>query len=443
MLETTTSQLTQHLQRQFPANRAYSRDELTNPPPEMPQAIAHYLICCIDAQTAQPLNQLEANTWVDANDPSVQNLLQQMRGALNTAARVPTDAWPRALAEAVQQVVPYLIHPVDTLSQRVFKNEATCPVEVISREMAYFSPYSYLHSVFGAYVERKSLTQLDQNRFEQVLRRVDRQMVADYTAPQWKKLFQPLFDVVGLCSSGPVPQVTTSLLQQLAANKQFDQLVDQLDQLGSSAVSMDRLTQCIATALDGPPEPAEPSGPAPITEKPQPSAPNTAPVEESSPQPRWKRFQQPKSSSKPSSPPPKKPKPSPQRPSPEDNKDDGRPLWQKFHKNDDPKKPSAGSTNPSPGPEVNTASASLTQLERSVLGTVAEAQRHTFIKHLFQGSRDQYVQILNELQQLNSWERASSVIAQKVFLPYQVNIYSDPAVAFTDLVETRYRQSAN
>lgn len=65
------------------------------------------------------------------------------------------------------------------------------------------------------------------------------------------------------------------------------------------------------------------------------------------------------------------------------------------------------------------------------------------MRKLFSGSEDAYENILAELQSVDSWNDASSLIAERVFLPHQVNIYSEPAVTFTDLVEARFQENSS
>jgi hypothetical protein len=80
-------------------------------------------------------------------------------------------------------------------------------------------------------------------------------------------------------------------------------------------------------------------------------------------------------------------------------------------------------------------------LERSVLGDRAARDRDLFVRSLFNGSRDEYEAALDRLSRTQSWSEASRVIANEVFRRHQVNIYSEPAVSFTNAVESRFEAS--
>jgi hypothetical protein len=110
------------------------------------------------------------------------------------------------------------------------------------------------------------------------------------------------------------------------------------------------------------------------------------------------------------------------------------PLWMRFRKTEAPaKRPGE------PGEKTNTPSQDLADLERFVLGAAAE-ERATFVRQLFNGSEDGYAEVLQHLRRASDWAEASQIIGRRVFQANKVNIYSDPAIAFTEAVERRFRK---
>lgn len=81
----------------------------------------------------------------------------------------------------------------------------------------------------------------------------------------------------------------------------------------------------------------------------------------------------------------------------------------------------------------------LSELEVAVLGQRGTRNRDLFVKHLFSGSTDAYEDTLRKLNVAENWSEASQIIAREVFIKHQVNIYSEPAVAFTDAAEAKFR----
>ncbi len=118
-------------------------------------------------------------------------------------------------------------------------------------------------------------------------------------------------------------------------------------------------------------------------------------------------------------------------PSGRSNGGSSEPLWKQFRKT-----PETGS---GPKDSGSTTDYPLVDLEHSVLGSRGAPNRDLFVRHLFAGNRKEYESTLRKLQRVGTWSEASRVIAQDVFLKNQVNIYSEPAVAFTDAAESKYR----
>jgi hypothetical protein len=104
------------------------------------------------------------------------------------------------------------------------------------------------------------------------------------------------------------------------------------------------------------------------------------------------------------------------------------PLWMRFQRQKD-----------IPGYMSVHSGRELEELERKVLADFEENQRSWYVQHLFGGSVDAYTMVLRKLGTAHTWKQASQIIAQEVFQEYTVNIYSEPAVAFTDAVEAQFR----
>lgn len=105
------------------------------------------------------------------------------------------------------------------------------------------------------------------------------------------------------------------------------------------------------------------------------------------------------------------------------------PLWKQFAH--DPEAPI-------PAPAQAAAPLTLDELEGRVLGD-DDDRRDWFVDELFSGSPSAYHQTLASLDDARSWTEATQIIAREVFRKHRVNIYSEPAVAFTDAVEAQVR----
>jgi len=100
------------------------------------------------------------------------------------------------------------------------------------------------------------------------------------------------------------------------------------------------------------------------------------------------------------------------------------PRWTQFR----------GMSTPTPAgpPDVN-------PIEERVLGRLNAVQRAWYINHLFAGDRSRWAVVMELLAGAGDWEGASEIIATEVFERHGVDIYSRPAVDFTNAVEARFR----
>lgn len=118
---------------------------------------------------------------------------------------------------------------------------------------------------------------------------------------------------------------------------------------------------------------------------------------------------------------------------------DAAPLWMRFAQPADaaPAPKSAAPTRRAEAGPPDADASALGALERRVLGLSADERRAWFVDELFGGSEDDYRQTLDALDGAGTWTAATQIIARDVFRKHRVNIYSEPAVAFTDAVEAQ------
>ncbi len=377
--------LTRQLQAAFPPTRAYPLRELRRL--GMPDALIHYLQHLAIAQADARLPFLD-DTWFEVEAPEVQEAYQALCTRLRSHLRIPPQVWPELLSQSVQALAQYLVRPIHTLTTHIFSEDEVLPAEKVLQRMHWFLPYAYFREAVALYLEEKKIAQLQRERFTALLQRIDRKLTADFDADAWLRLLRPLYELAALLPERPTA-IPASLLIAFFSEKQQTHLVQRLQAEGTALLTAEALHALIA-------------------DKP---AITTEPTEEAT-LPLWRRFQL-------------------QQATPENIQTttadaDTLPRWMQFYQ-----KPLAEQT-----PELPT-----TDLEREVLGETGLRHRELFITHLFRGDRVAYERVLRRLRDMPTWAEASQLIAEEVFRRYHVNIYSEPAVAFTDAVERRYRKN--
>jgi hypothetical protein len=100
------------------------------------------------------------------------------------------------------------------------------------------------------------------------------------------------------------------------------------------------------------------------------------------------------------------------------------PRWTQFR----------GASTPTP-----TSPQDVNPIEERVMGRLNAVQRAWYINHLFASDRTRWAVVMELLAGAGDWEEASEIIATEVFERHGVDIYSRPAVDFTNAVEARFR----
>jgi len=452
MASSIVDELFDRLIHAFPADHRYGHSDFSADP--MPGPVAHFLDQLLQRRLDLEMRNMRDATsaWVDADHPEVHDAARAFRSAIQPHVRIPQSEWESVLRRAVQRVTAYLVHPTQTLTDFVFgSEEGARPVASIRERVRFFSAYPYLREAIDTLIKRENASSLQRSRFQAALRRVDEEMTADYDADDWMRLTDPLFRLMELTSHRGAP---VSFLQTFFQSKGASDVAQRLQaaslEQGTMVLDRSDLRKLIA----GTATPSGDAAPDPATTPPAPSrTPSADPSErapsnrnasvssssESSnassstsngPTPLWKQFQDAGGLSADN--------PPSQAPTPANDVADDAPLWQRF-------RPASTSSAAAPSPassntQPSEAERDLAPLERAVMGERGPSNRDLFVRELFNGSTEDYRQTLQRLREAPNWTRASQIIAQDVFRTHRVNIYSEPAVLFTNAVEDRFRQ---
>ncbi len=415
----------------FPPDRAYPPAAFEGEP--MPPPVAHFLARLLERRLRYEAERLELprSPWFDAGHAGVHRARGALVDALAQQGHFPPEAWEASLQQAVEQVAAYLVRPAAALEAFVFQDAAAVPAADVERRLGYFSGYGYLHETVRMYFQQKNVDEIDPARFAELLRHIDRRMTRDYDAEAWLRLLAPLFDLARRALPGSEDGVPVWLLRAFFDDKDAGAVTQRL-QAAQERQGVEALDEAGLRRLLEKPDPPAAAPEADRAAKP----PLTAPPPDETPQghvPLWKQFQRgnapaaqrqaaPARARAPEEP----PRPSPAR--------EALPRWMQFRPDAAPATP-APTTKPTPAAPTAT---DLAGVEQAVLGDTGARNRDLFVKHLFEGAAADYERVLRRIETAPSWAEASQIIAEEVFRKNQVNIYSDPAVLFTDAVEARY-----
>lgn len=409
MLTTVANSLFDRLIEAMPPNRPYGRETVKDE--AIPEPVGTYIHHLLDVKLKElEENDLPNDAWVDAYAAEVKESRQRYVEALTRHQAVPALEWADVLRTACHDTLQFLVRPARKLTDVVFDAKASMVQSTdVMQRIGFYGPYPYFRNVIEAYFRQKETSRIDRQRFEGLVLRTDRQMTADFSPKQWRRLLEPLVEVLSAAGRSDVPiDLLKTFLEEKEATGPLRALKSRY---GLQGVVAFRDLEEVFVPLEEPA--AAPKAGADrrlVDERPAAKGRSEGSV------PLWKQFEhgyQPK------------PEAEPAREHAEKASGPSEPLWKQFRK--------------TPEAPAQQQDGSLADLERSVLGDRGAKNRALFVKHLFSGQMGDYESTLRRLAQADSWSQASQIIAKEIFLKHQVNIYSDPAVTFTDAAEAQYR----
>ncbi len=416
----------------FPAGHSYSRTQISNA--DFPSGVKHFLLSALQRRSEIEATELlnVRSEWFNADDKDYQKVLQQAVHTLGKSACFPASEWPKALHQAVDHVIEYLVSPISMLDRFVFSAESpSIPTTDLLRKASYFSDYPYLTRAVEAYIYRKTNLRIFKIDFVRALSRLDHQMTVQYESADWIKLLTPLIKLMGL----PTPGVPVSFVIKFFVEKDRQDIGLFIERAASAKhaemVSSDSLAALLTEALSPSIATKEEQKPpvnseeAPTLEAPPASTtPHAAPpASTSSPDkspksslPLWKKFKKTESESVKT-----------------EVKLAPEPLWKAFSRKNEENalKNKLNLEGAIPVKDIRPDVCAI------VLGT-ATANKDRFVWQLFAGNHAAFDETMNSLAAAPDWTTASEIIAKKVFRPFKVDIYSSTAVDFTNAVESRY-----
>ena len=397
-LNSFISNIHAHILERYPPDRPYPEHAVRQM--LLPLDIRHYILHVLEHRPTEALEHLPYREWFLTHDPEKQAAWKTFEQVLRSSIRIPPEAWSQLILEATTYVTRYLLDPIETLKEVVFQQAPTLPAPTVLQRMAYFRSYPYFRNILEEYVRARGISAFHRADFEQLLHRIDEKITSDYDVSDWLDHLTPLYNLSTFLPEH-LSGVPVWLLRRYFRTRPYPELQRRLlhmEQVQNvSALSQEALRNLLSQV-------------SPPPEKTAPEKGQSAPV------PLWKRFAQRKGTY---TPPTIRHQPSPPRHTPT---------------------PQAPTPLPEQQPGSDTAQNELEQLERAVFGRPVPEERLAFVTSLFQGQSEAYRNALEQLSTASTWERASQILAYHVFLPHKVNIYAEPAVRFTDLIEARFKR---
>jgi len=436
-----------------------------------PESLRQFLVRMLDRRIELTLQESfdSAGAWFDSMSGVARDLLSELLDTARESARFPEDQWMEAVRRATDMIVRYSVKPVDTLVLFAFGADGeSIRSSDLRRCLRFFRDHRPVRRAVIHFLDGHPTDTVARADFEEGLRHFHDHLTSEYTADQWIDTLDPLQDLTtysGLKHESVPVEAAVILYRNLGLERLADRIEEEatrreavfvkrntLEQLVRSELSIEAAWSAAAdnssvlessdesspmaespgTAESGEESPADSEwAPKPGWTTPEVSQDNGATsekqdsaesdvedLEDDDDVPLWKQYQ-----------------PDAPRSRAAELENDAAPLWKAYREDTETTGAKIASEVP-----VATSSATvggLENLETALLGDRSD-RRSIYVRVLFKGEADAYAETLAMISETATWEQASKILSRRVFKRYDVDIYGDAAVEFTDALERSF-----
>ncbi|MDZ7771228.1 MAG: hypothetical protein U5K31_00530 [Balneolaceae bacterium] len=417
----------------LPADRQYhTADELHNL--ELPSFLRQRLLLQVRRRLLESL-KAPRTPWADLQSAEVQRRWEDYMESAAASLRLPQNHAREEIREAVEGCLELLVRPREVIPRLLFGSERKLDRSRLERRLSWLVVYVHFHSLLPRYMEKKELESLERERCASIISRADRRFCQGYEAGDWMELLDPLFELTG----GRVP---SGLLADFFRDKEMAHRAERMLEYGDD---LDR--EALRGLLSGQEE-----APSPAEEREREAAsgseksaavdPGLASAEEGneSREESLNALFAGDESGDPGEHEVPRPDAEVEPPAPAvDEEEESTPMWMRYLDPDEAEgmEHERREEEDESGDDPGAAEASRNGSGRAArLRSVLEYRRDYFVNELFGGTGGAYDRALEEIASREDWRSASRYIEQKIFKRNMVDPYSEPAVDFTDRLQS-------
>ncbi len=406
--------------------------------------------------------------WADVEAEEAQSKWKEFVSALSSQLRLPAGHARNLFESAVSDCLEMLVRPRARIPGMLYGEERELNLAELQKRGEWLVVYPHFKELFPRYMRKKELETLGRDRCEEIVRRADEKMVDGYGPGEWSRMLEPLFQLTG-------GEADPGLLSLFFEDKGRDELARRFDER-DEPVTREEFRRLLEDRKaprpesgnghppeeegkdleesrevnDVPEEPAEErvrtaSGDEPETQEAEgePTEGKQAESgasegdtieagEESGELPMWMRYLEPEELQRLQEEEEERLEEpvefeSPEDPAGTEEETDDDTVEEGFI--DDPVVDLTGS-----GREKEEENGDSPTAEK--LRVLLKDEKSYFIEEIFRGSERAYEEALEEISGYEEWKSASRYIEKNIFKRNMVDMYSEPAVDFTDRLQS-------
>ncbi len=395
--------------------------------------------------------ELPLTEWADLKSDSVNEAWENFLDTVEDHVRLPAYKLVELIQKIVNRTYPLLVWPRTRIVKYLFGKKEVRDYETLRDKVGHMPFNQQLGRAVTRYMEKKGFEELSREKGREVIEKVDEKMTRRYSREQWYESIRPLFEL----ACGPVPRELlasyfhhrgqahwSNLMAEekgMMSKEDFRAWLEQesspsphestADAEPAASHSRDESGSDLNTSFNADKESKQnTAGEEPVT------VPIEREQEESG-----SHEQQPDVARDHSG---------------EQRAEEEEPIWRRFLSREDTASVADESLEMDSAEEVeDTAEIFGHQLNEVFKPEDEEEERDSrfqqlqsylkryeeyYIREIFRGSASDYKKALRQLTECEDWREAYPFIDREIFERNDVDLYSDVAVHFTDMMQTYF-----
>ena len=413
------------------------------------------------------------------NSDRVRAAWQAFLATIESEVLLPESYKQSVVENSVDDVLEQLVTPRKKLIELIFgTDEDSCDLATIRERSEEFVVYPYLGRALTRYLERKNQPAINRDKAKLIISKVDERVTGHYTSLNWGQLLEPWFELMGemvdtdfvrrffedkgleknagifesapdkvnrahfieLLTTGPVIEKTPIVEDSNEGGSETQETEDEQPEVLSDEEDVEKsaeedeivFTLNHNTSQNHIEQESEKEQAVPEEEKNEEERSDVSISEkfeserEEGDLPIWQKFLS----------------------AEEDEQKEEDTFYNSLIDNDKESEQENHATladtfiGKDETEQADENSVERADLKASEVYHILEDHEQSFIKHIFHGDEEAYVETIIRLNGIGNWREASAYLYREVFKHHGVSLYSDEAIEFTDRLQRWYQKKS-
>lgn len=221
-MEQIAEQITEDLLQKLPdQTQFFTPNELLSSgfPHIVVETLRKNILSTIESELEMPESE-----WIQTEHEQVQTSWQNFVEASRKHLRVPASKLSYLLAEVVEQCLELALKPRQALAESIFRSHDTIHFETAKKRVDSLEVNKQLGLALLRYMEKKEKQEITLEKAQELIKKVDQQLVKNYHTLNWARVLKPVFELAGPSVDSDLFRIFFQDKEKLAYARKFDQL---------------------------------------------------------------------------------------------------------------------------------------------------------------------------------------------------------------------------